>query len=365
MRHRFHSICPYFAMFPEQFAEKWIERCTRLGQTVIDPFCGRGTAPFQAILMNRNAIGSDVNPVAFVLTGAKVDSPVQKSVERRLRELEQNYQSEEFEAERLTLPPFFKRAFHHATLRQILSLRRDLNWKTSRVDRFIAALALGAMHGEMTTSASYFSNQLPRTISTKPAYSLCFWQERRLWPQRREVFSILRQKAAFRFESPQPSIRGKAYLSDVRALRLVAPEAESSVDCVITSPPYLDITNFEEDQWLRLWFLGGAAEPRCAVYSHDNRYKSISNYWSFLCDAWRALRPFLTRRSTFVCRIGGRNIDPVSIKTTLSASMQFLATRWKLQEYVVSTLVRRQTDAFRPGSVGCRFEVDFCFDLYQ
>ena len=22
-------------------------------------------------------------------------------------------------------------------------------------------------------------------------------------------------------------------------------------------PPYLDVTHFEEDQWLRLWFLGG------------------------------------------------------------------------------------------------------------
>ena len=39
--------------------------------------------------------------------------------------------------------------------------------------------------------------------------------------------------------------------------------------------------------------------------------------------------------------------------------------RWVLQEYTVSYLVRRQTGAFRPGSVGCRFEIDFCFDLYQ
>jgi hypothetical protein len=352
-------------MFPEQFAEQWIERCTWPGQTVLDPFSGRGTTPFQAVLMNRNAIGNDVNPVAFVLTGAKVDSPTQRSVEHRLWELEQSYRPEGSEAERLALPSFFKRAFHHTTLRQILYLRRNLNWKTSRVDRFIAALSLGALHGEMTGAASYFSNQMPRTISTKPAYSLRFWRERRLWPKQREVFSILRRKAAFRFESPRPSIRGKAYLSDVRMLRLVVSKAESSVDCVITSPPYLDVTNFEEDQWLRLWFLGGVAEPKCEVYSRDNRHKNPSRYWSFLCEAWQALRPLLAQRSTFICRIGGRNVDPNVIKETLSSSMQFLASRWKLQDYTVSTLVRRQTDAFRPGSVGCRFEVDFCFDLYQ
>lgn len=365
MRHRFHSICPYFAMFPEQFAEQWIACCTRPGQTVMDPFCGRGTAPFQAILMDRHAIGSDANPVAFVLTGAKVESPTLRSVESRLRELEQGYNSEAVEAERLLLPSFFKRAFHHTTLRQILYLRRSLNWKVSRVDRFVAALTLGALHGEMTSAEAYFSNQMPRTISTKPAYSLSFWRKHGLWPQRREVFSILRRKAAFRFESPRPTTQGQTYLSDVRALPSVVTNTKSSVDCIITSPPYLDVTNFEEDQWLRLWFLGGAAGPRVDVYSRDNRHKNPSRYWAFLCEGWQALRPLLARRSTFVCRIGGRNIDPESIKETLSSSLQFLARLWKLQDYKVSTLVRRQTDAFRPGSVGCRFEMDFCFDLYQ
>jgi hypothetical protein len=352
-------------MFPEQFAEQWIKRCTRPGETVLDPFCGRGTAPFQAVLMNRNAIGNDVNPVAFVLTGAKVDSPTQKSVENRLGELERRYRVEDLKAESMELPPFFERAFHQDTLRQILYLRKSLGWKVSKVDRFIAALALGSLHGETTKIGSYFSNQMPRTISTKPAYSLRFWRERGLWPKRIDVFSLLHQKAAFRFESPQPVRRGKAYLSDVRALPRIASKAEASVDCVITSPPYLDVTNFEEDQWLRLWFLGGAAKPRTNVYSRDNRYNNSSQYWSFLHEAWNALRPLLARRSTFICRIGGRNIVPESIKKMLSESMNFLADRWQLQDYTVSSLVRRQTDAFRPGSVGCRFEMDFCFDLYQ
>ncbi len=53
MRHRFHSICPYFAMFPESFPEKWIDKLTNPGDTVFDPFSGRGTTPFQALLMNR------------------------------------------------------------------------------------------------------------------------------------------------------------------------------------------------------------------------------------------------------------------------------------------------------------------------
>src|SRR3990172_1169324 len=64
MRNRLHSICPYFAMFPETFAQKHIEKFTEPGDYVYDPFSGRGTTLLQALLMNRRAAASDINPVA-------------------------------------------------------------------------------------------------------------------------------------------------------------------------------------------------------------------------------------------------------------------------------------------------------------
>ena len=53
MRHRFHSICPYFAMFPESFAEYWIAALTKPSDLVLDPFSGRGTTATCALLMDR------------------------------------------------------------------------------------------------------------------------------------------------------------------------------------------------------------------------------------------------------------------------------------------------------------------------
>src|SRR4051794_7102674 len=93
MRHRFHAICPYFAMFPEHFAETWIERVTRRGQVVLDPFCGRGTAPFQALLMGRKAVGCDVNAVAYCITKAKTNAPAIRSLRQRLLELERGFRA--------------------------------------------------------------------------------------------------------------------------------------------------------------------------------------------------------------------------------------------------------------------------------
>jgi hypothetical protein len=365
MRHRFHSICPYFAMFPESFAERWISSCSEPGQVVLDPFAGRGTAPFQAVLMGRRGIASDVNPVAFVLSGAKVDSPEKASVQKRLRQLERYFLSHRLPADTGESSPFFDRAFYPSTLAQVRFLRSSLNWQKSRVDRFIAALALGSLHGEMDKSKSYFSNQMPRTISTKPGYSINFWTKRDLWAEPRDVFAILRQRLEYRFASPRPVDRGRVFLSDIRDLSRIAPDLRSSVDLLITSPPYLNVTNFEEDQWLRLWFLGGCPYPHSGRYSRDDRYERPEKYWAFLCDAWRAARPLLKQRSTIACRIGGIGLSETTLESALSASMQFLARRWRLVSQEVSYFPRRQTDAFHPGTIGCRFEVDFCFELRQ
>ncbi len=49
MRHRFHSICPYFAMFPETFVEKHLA-ATPFGGIVFDPFCRRGTTVLESLI---------------------------------------------------------------------------------------------------------------------------------------------------------------------------------------------------------------------------------------------------------------------------------------------------------------------------
>ena len=85
MRHRFHALCPYFAMFPEQFVEHWIAKLTNAGDLVLDPFCGRGKTPFQAILMGRRALASDINPVAFCVTAAKTRAPALSTLKRRIK----------------------------------------------------------------------------------------------------------------------------------------------------------------------------------------------------------------------------------------------------------------------------------------
>lgn len=363
MRHRFHALCPYFAMFPEQFAAKWIEELTCTDEMVLDPFCGRGTTPFQALLMGRRAIAGDINPVAYCITAAKTRAPALSTLKRRVRELEGAYVERDWISNAQEQPEFFQHAYAMRTLAQILYLRKSLTWRHTRTDAMVAALVLGALHGETEKSPSYLSAQMPRTISTKPAYSIRFWKERNLFPPDRNVFTLLHRQAVFRYASDPPEGRAQVELSDFRDLQRLKTVSEGSVACVVTSPPYLNVTNFEEDQWLRLWFLGGPPYPTRGRISHDDRHGRANSYWQMMDDFWRFMGYILKEGGHVVMRMAGKNLSKIDVERGLRGCSLLSGREVKLISSDTSFIRRRQTDAFRPGSRGVRFEVDAHFQV--
>lgn len=361
MRHRFHALCPYFAMFPEAFAATWIERLSEPGDIVLDPFCGRGTTPFQALLMNRRAIGADINPVAYCVTHAKTNSPQPSALKTRLTYLENRFRGEDWDCEREALPRFFSYAYTPFTLNQLLYLRSTLKWQSSDVDCMLAALILGALHGESNRSSAYLSNQMPRTISTKPEYSIRFWEKHGFRAPERNAFSLLRDQISFRYHTPPPLNRASVIRTDFRGLPAISAGLQKPVRLVVTSPPYLDVTNFEEDQWLRLWFLGGPPRPTYRTISKDDRHERPTAYWNLISDMWRVLGVLLREGGHVVIRMGGRKLSSNQIVAGLEATSIFSQRSVTLVSWDVSLIKKRQTGSFRPGSTGCAQEVDCCF----
>src|SRR6476620_3690728 len=85
--HSFHPMCSYLASFPAALAHAFIARYSRPGDVVLDPFSGRGTTPLQACAEGRIGAGNDLNPLAFLLTAAKVDPPSRPEMATRLATL--------------------------------------------------------------------------------------------------------------------------------------------------------------------------------------------------------------------------------------------------------------------------------------
>jgi hypothetical protein len=129
----------------------------------------------------------------------------------------------------------------------------------------------------------------------------------------------------------------------------------------VTSPPYLNVTNFEEDQWLRLWFLGGPPHPTRNRISRDDRHESQDQYWSFIADMWRMLGEVMAKKANVVIRLGGRGQHVESILKKINGSSAFSRRRVELISQSCSELKKRQTDSFRPGTKGCLFELDCHF----
>jgi hypothetical protein len=352
-------------MFPEQFVREQIVKFTAPGEYVLDPFSGRGTTLLEALTLGRQAAAIDINPVAYCISAAKADVPSLGQVLAELSEIENDYgvaHAQSLEHERRALPPFFRRAFYATTLRQILFLRRELDWQRERTHRFISALVLGSLHGEMDKSSSYFSNQMPRTISTKPRYSLRYWRKHGLWPRKRRVFEILRSRAVLRLSGDIPVRRGLVKLGDARAAATAFPKLRNRIKLVVTSPPYLNVTNYEEDQWLRLWFLGYEPRPSYGRISKDDRHSGATRYWTFLREAWTGIGPLLARGAKIVCRIGSKDMDVNEITLRLTDSVRLaLPDARLLSPPVISAIRNRQTEAFRPGSGGCVVEADYVF----
>lgn len=362
MKHPLHSLCPYFAMFPEGFVQAQLYAYSRPGSLVLDPFCGRGTTILEALLNGRRAIGVDINPVAACIAGAKGQPPALMKVRSRIDELEVACGAN---AEAPPPPSrFFEVCFHPRTWREIHYLRANLSWRTDPVDRFVTAMILGALHGELHRSALTLSNRMPRTISTKPDYSLRWWTQKKLVAPERRTFEILRKIMALRYSKSPPLGYAEVVLGDARLSGEFFGQSEGQVSLVVTSPPYLDTTDYAEDQWLRLWFLGGSDRPVLRLH-RDDRITQPEVYWRFLAEVWHGCERLLSKNSTIVVRIGGEKLGAEALFEGVWGSLnQGLPGRTVTAlRKTSSTIRRRQTNAFRPGTCGERHEHDFAFSI--
>jgi hypothetical protein len=254
--HSLHEIS-YRACFKPQLPRFFIVLLTNHGDAVYDPFMGRGTTVLEAALLNRKPLGCDANPLSVVLVAPRLNPPRLEEVTERLRQIDFGT-SESQPSELLTF-------YHPETLREICALRgylirREQKRALDNVDAWIRMVAVNRLTGHSPGFFSVYTLPPNQAVSVESQKRIN--QQRNQTPPRRHVSElILRKSASILSDCDEPTrnvfnkIRKDVVLLSGQSSS--TPEIRtSSISLVVTSPPFLDIVDYESDNWLRCWFCG-------------------------------------------------------------------------------------------------------------
>jgi hypothetical protein len=277
----------YRACFKPQLPRFFIERLTQPGDVVYDPFMGRGTTPIEAALLGRVPWGNDINPLSHTLTLPRLSPPTLAQIEARLEEIDFSDHDE--------FPDGLLVFYHPETLREICALKKHFHHRQlDSIDAWLRMVALNRLTGHSPGFFSVYTlppNQAVSVVSQRKINA-----NRRQTPPRRDVIKLILKKT-------------KQLLGDVtpemaHTLQSVTPQARftncaaaatselpgNSVSLVVTSPPFLDVVQYADDNWLRCWFLG--IDPKSVALTVPKKIETWrSAMTEVLCELHRLLKP--------------------------------------------------------------------------
>jgi hypothetical protein len=249
-----HEIS-YRACFKPQLAGFFIERFSREGDLVYDPFGGRGTTIIEAGLLGRRVAQNDINPLTKLLTKPRFFIPSTDAVSERLSKVPRYYD--------LSPPIDLSMFYHPATEKEILALRQFLSEQTGdgdddEVNGWIRMVATNRLTGH---SSGFFSvYTLPPNQAVSPGAQAKINIKRQQVPQYRDTHEIVIKKTRTLTRSLTVSEREKLRKAGSSGTFLTGDAAstpeirENSVQLTVTSPPFLNIVQYSKDNWLRCWF---------------------------------------------------------------------------------------------------------------
>lgn len=248
-----HEV-PYRACFKPQLPAYFIERFTRPGDAVLDPFMGRGTTVLEAALADRTPCGGDLNPLALCLLRPRLHPIPPDAVESALQRID-------LKRKRDDLPEDLLVFYHPKTLTAILHLR-DLCAERADQDPlwdWIRMVTLTRLTGHSSGFLSVYTLPPNQAVSVASQQRINR-QRRQVPPERPAVEIIVRKSRALWRDLDATSLnrlarsRHAARLWQGSAQSLPADDA--SIRLIVTSPPFLDVVKYEDDNWLRAWFAG-------------------------------------------------------------------------------------------------------------
>jgi hypothetical protein len=252
----FHHWYPLLEGFSNRFVNAVIETYSPRATKVLDPFAGTGAAPMT--VAQRGGVGfyCELNPVLQFVTQAKVHA-LQLNERRRRQLVEQLRELASSTSFRLTncnperaLGHAYNAVFQNSQFFDEETFQDVLRLRTLADDLEATSLILGELF-----TVAVLASLVPCSLM-KRAGDLRYKTEQELMRDRMPVRQAVAQGLhgiAEDIDGAQPLHGTMVFLAEnARSLRRLPC---LDLECVVTSPPYLNGTNYFRNTKLELWFL--------------------------------------------------------------------------------------------------------------
>jgi len=352
---RWARFGPYYAMFPLDFAFEVVEKYSKKGDYILDPFAGRCSSIYAGGVLGRISLGIEINPVGWLFGKVKLQPAAKEDVIDRLLEIygKRNYYRRSIEK----LPEFYRICYSDEVLKFLLAARANLDWKNNDIDATLMSILLVYLHGKLGEG---LSNQMRMTKSMGMKYSVEWWKKNGLTkPPEINPFEFILKKIEWRYEKGTPNITESAVVFGDSSNQLVniserAIQNDIKFSLLFTSPPYYSITDYHADQWLRLWLLGGTENPHSLKDKHKGRFVNKVDYYNLLDSVFGLSSRMMDERNTIYVRTDRREF---TFNSTLEIlNKHFPNHKTRIIEKPLTKDTKTQTKLFgdksmKPGEV--------------
>jgi len=367
-----HAWYPYLEGYSPRFVEQALQEFAPHATRVFDPFAGMGTTPLTVARMEKNAFYCELNPLLQYLTDVKalaltLDEISRKKISTFLRSLA--IRLEEFVADAqpdFQLAQSYTQTFGESSFFDPETYEKILRTR-SAIDRLSCTEPLAAQF----ITVAVLANLIPASRLIRRG-DVRFKTEQEL--KRKQIKLI-------------PAVKDQLLLisSDLNKLNpiaqrpiLVCEDARElsnlpslDIEAVITSPPYLNGTNYFRNTKVELWFLRCLRSPedlsgfrykavtagindvtvkknnndeiahlkqivaQLAVSAYDRRIpQMVSSYFSDMKAIFGALKNHLTDNAILLIDIGDSSYGNVHVPTDTLLSKLLISEGFSLEREI-------------------------------
>ena len=328
-----HGYHRYPAKFIPQIVSRLLKKYTKEGDLVVDPFGGCGTTLVESKVMGRSSVGVDINPVAVLITKAKLTPIDPQKIEKAFVALKARLDT--YSKDTKVKAPDHERIdywFKQEEKRKLAFIFAEVS---KLKDQDVRDFFFCGFSNILKNCSIWLqkSNKPTRDMNKKPSDPIpTFYKQIKMMMRgNARFYDLLKEKNHLEISS-------QVYCTDARTI----PVKNNSVSLIVTSPPYVTSYEYADlHQLTALWleytkdlsdfrkrFIGTsyhskkdlvlnsnlAEEIRNELYKKDKKIaEEVSTYFSEMNQVFVEMKRMLKKGGKTCIVIGNTSLKGVEI----------------------------------------------------